>query len=121
MTTRHTALSLALAAATLLGSAALAAEGKPPATLDDGKLHGFTGCLQRLEGDRLFTLGDATTDDGKAIGSIHLTGSISGIVPKESLNQEIHIEGAYRDRVPSKDGGEHLRVSHASVVAPRCS
>ncbi len=58
-------------------------------SLQDGRVHGFQGCLtQESTGTRYFDLTNAKSDDGKSVGTVRLTGSLFGIQPKESLNQE---------------------------------
>ena len=124
MTRRIRSLSLPLAFATLVGFTALPALATSPelSSLNDGRVHGFTGCLaQEPTGIHYFDLTKAKTDDGKDIGTVRLTSSVWGITPKQSLNQEVHVNGLYRGHYGDDPGSGHVAVKDAAVVAPKCS
>jgi len=118
-------LTLSFAALAAMGLAALparAASGKP-ASLDDGRVHGFSGCLvEEPTGIHYFDLKSAKTDDGQTMGTLRLTSSLLGIAkPEESLNREVHVVGDYRGHSPSDPEGGHVAVEGADVTANQCS
>src|ERR1041385_8485970 len=53
-------------------------------SLNDFRVHGFSGCLaQEPTGVHYFDLKNAKSDDGKELGTVRLTSSIWGIRPKQ--------------------------------------
>jgi hypothetical protein len=124
MTHRIRSLSVPLAFATVVGFTALPAlaVGSDVSSLNDGQVHGFTGCLaQEPAGVRYFDLTKAKADDGTDLGTVRLTSSVWGINPKQSLNQEIHVDGMYRGHYGDDPGSGHIAVKDAAVVSPKCS
>ena len=118
-------LTLSIAALAAMGLTALparAASTKAP-SLDDGHVHGFSGCLtEEPTGTRYFDLNNAKTDDGKSMATLRLTTSLLGIVdPTQSLNREVHVVGDYRGRTPTDPPGGHVAVEGADVTAGQCS
>jgi hypothetical protein len=121
---RMRSLSIPLAFATLVGVAALPAlaSGAEMTALKDGRVHGFTGCLaQESNPVHYFDLTKAKSDDGQNLGTVRLTSSVSGITPKTSLNEEVHVNGMYRGVFGDDPSGGHVAVKDAAVIAPKCS
>jgi len=118
-------LTLSFAALAAMGLAALPARAasSKAASLDDGHLHGFSGCLvEEPTGVHYFDLKSAKTDDGQSVGTLRLTSSLLGITnPKESLNREVHVVGDYRGHTPTDPDGGHVAVDGADVTGAQCS
>ena len=118
-------IALPFAAVAMMGLTALPAYAAKvnAASLDDGRVHGFSGCLtQEPTGTRYFDLNNAETDDGKAMGTLRLTSSLLGITnPEESLNREVHVIGDYRGHTPTDPSGGHVVVEGADVTGGQCS
>lgn len=116
--------ALPFAAAGLLGFAATssAAGSSALASLDDGQVHGFTGCLaQEPTGIHYFDLTKAKSDTGKDLGTVRLTSSVWGITPKGAVAHEVHVNGMYRGHLSNDPQGGHIAVKDAAVVANTCS
>jgi len=112
------------AAATLLAVTTIPAlaGSSDLASLNDGRVHGFSGCLtQETAGTRYFDLTHAKSDDGKTLGTVRLTSSIWGISPKQALNQRVHVNGEYRGQLPGDPAGGHIAVQDAAVAGTKCS
>jgi len=113
---------LFVVAALLALAAAPALAGADSASLNDGRVHGFSGCLtQESAGPRYFDLGNAKSDDGKALGTVRLTGSLWGIAPKQVLNQKVHVNGDYRGQLPGDPSGGHIAVQDVAAAGTKCS
>lgn len=112
-----------IAAAALVGALALPAFGAGFPKLNDGRLHGFQGCLtQENVPTHYFDLQNAKSDDGTALGTVRLTSNLAGIAtPQEALNHEVRINGSYRGHAPMDPGAGHVAVKDAAVVAATCS
>jgi hypothetical protein len=122
MTRRIGPSSLGLATLALIGAAAFAASAATPGALNDGRVHGFSGCLEQESGGvRYFDLKNAKTDDGTKLGTVRLTGSVWGITPKAALDHEVHLNGVYRGHLGDDPDGGHLAVKDSAVVADHCS
>jgi hypothetical protein len=121
-------LTLPFAAAALLTVTALPAfgAGAEVPSLKDGKVHGFEGCLiqesaQESSGVDYFDLTNAKSDKGKDLGTVRLTGDLSGITnPKESLNKKVRVSGIYLGREGNDPGSGHVAVKDSSVVGEKC-
>jgi hypothetical protein len=118
-------LTLSFAALAVMELAALPARAANvnAASLDDGRPHGFSGCLaEEPTGTHYFDLKNARTDDGKTMGTLRLTSSLLGITkPEESLNREVHVIGDYRGHAPTDPDGGHVAVEGADVTGAQCS
>jgi hypothetical protein len=118
-------LTLSLAAIAVMGLAVLPARAANvnAASLDDGRPHGFSGCLtQEPTGARYFDLKNAKTDDGKTVGTLRLTSSLPGIPkPEDSLNREVHVIGDYRGHAATDPDGGHVAVEGANMTGSQCS
>ena len=118
-------ITLCFGALAVMGLATLPAHAANvnAASLDDGHVHGFSGCLtQESTGTRYFDLKNAQTDDGKTMSTLRLTSSLLGITnPEESLNREVHVIGDYRGHAPTDPSGGHVVVEGAAVTGAQCS
>jgi hypothetical protein len=114
---------LSVSAAALLAVTALPSfAGNKMASLDDGHVHGFDGCLtQEQTGVRYFDLANAKSDDGKNLGTVRLTGTIEGIQPKDTLGHQVHVNGLYLGHGESDPTNGHVAVKDASVSGGKCS
>ena len=122
-TRRVSSLVLSLSAAIVVASAlpVLATSSTAP-SLQDGRVHGFSGCLtQEASGVRYFDLTKAKSDDGKDLGTLRLTSSVWGIRPKQALNHEVHVNGMYRGHMSNDPDGGHVAVKDAAVTGESCS
>lgn len=114
-------LSICAATVVAASTAALAA-GDPAASLQDGRVHGFSGCLtQEPAGIRYFDLTKAKSDDGKELGTVRLTSSVWGIHPKQSVDRPVHVNGMYRGHMADDPVGGHVAVKDAVVTGDHCS
>jgi hypothetical protein len=122
MEIRSTGL-LAAAATLLVATTVPALVGAAElASLNDGHVHGFSGCLtQEPSGTRYFDLTDAKSDDGKVLGTVRLTSSLFGISPKDSLGQRVHVKGDYRGQLPGDPPGGHIAVQDAAMTGGKCA
>jgi hypothetical protein len=122
---RIVSFALPFAAFAVIGFTALPARAANinASSLDDGRVHGFSGCLaEEPTGTHYFDLKNATTDDGKTMGTLRLTSSLLGITnPEESLNREVHVIGDYRGHAPTDPNGGHVVVEGADMTGGRCS
>jgi hypothetical protein len=121
-------LTLPLAAAALLAASTISAfganMGEVP-SLMDGNVHGFDGCLiqesaKESAGVDYFDLTNAKSDSGKDLGTVRLTGDLSGLSPKDNLNKKVHVSGIYLGREGNDPGSGHIAVKDASVVGTKC-
>ena len=111
-------LTVSLGAPAVMGLAVLPARGvsSGAASLDDGRVHGFRGCLtEETTGTHYFDLKNAKSDDGQTMGTLRLASSLLGITnPEESLNREAHVIGDYRGHALTDPSGGHVAVEGAT-------
>lgn len=112
-----------IAAATLVGALALPALGADFPKLNDGRLHGFQGCLtQESVPTHYFDLQNAKSDEGTVLGTVRLTSNLAGLArPKDALNHEVRVTGSYRGHAAVDPAAGHIAVKDAAVVAATCS
>jgi hypothetical protein len=121
--------TLSFAALAVMGLAALPARAANinAASLDDGRVHGFSGCLaEEPTGTHFFDLKNAKTDDGKTMGTLRLTSSLLGITkPEESLNREVHsgrrLSRSFSDRSQWRPRGRRGRRRDGRSVLVKVS
>jgi hypothetical protein len=119
---RIAVVTLSLSAAALVAATAFPSFAAEIRSLNDGRVHGFDGCLTREPtGIRYFDLTNAKSDDGKNLGTARLTGSLYGIQPNDSLNHRVHVNGTYLGHFATDPGSGHVTVKDISISGGQCS
>ena len=80
----------------------------------------FSGCLgQEKEPPNFYRLENATRE-GEKLGDVRLTGSLSGIDPKQAMGSGINVQGTFT-RASGENDVSKIRVRTASETGESCA